>query len=77
MTAPLTEDATIALCGPCRHFEQALFGAHACKLGLPLLDGVGRVACASFDPFPRGEGSEFLQSDCCQHAAEPGHEQPA
>ena len=60
-----TEDATIALCGPCRHFEQALSGRHRCGLGLALLDGAERVSCGSFDPFARGDGSLFEQSDCC------------
>lgn len=68
----MPDEATIALCGPCRHFEQALFGPHACRLGLALLDGVGRASCARFDPFPRGEGSLLEQSDCCQQRD--GHE---
>lgn len=66
------DDATLQLCGPCRHFEQAFLGPHACDLGLPLLDGVRFTECASFSPFAKGEGS-LLQSDCCRHAYEPGH----
>lgn len=63
---------TIALCGPCRHFEQALNGKHACGLGLPLMDGVTKASCPSFHPFARGEGSVFEQSDCCRHGFEEG-----
>jgi len=62
------EEAVIALCGPCRHFEQSLRGAHTCGLGLPLLDGVTHTGCASFDPFAVGEGSDLrlLGGDCCR-----------
>ena len=60
------DDAVIALCGPCRHFELALAGPHACALGLPLLDGAERRECDRFAPFARGEGSLFEQSDCCR-----------
>jgi hypothetical protein len=67
-----SDEATLRLCGPCRHFEPALTGRHACHLGLPLLDGVERSSCASFDPFAVGEGSQ-LQSDCCLHAHDAGH----
>lgn len=63
------DDAVLQMCGPCRHFQQSLFGEHRCLRGLPLLDGVRHTGCASFDPFARGEGSVFEQSDCCaQHA---------
>jgi hypothetical protein len=58
-----SDDATIALCGPCRHFELALAGPHRCQLGLPLR--VEGMECARFDPFAVGEGSMFEQSDCC------------
>jgi hypothetical protein len=68
-----SDDAAIALCGPCRHFEQALSGRHTCTLGLALLDGAVRRECASFHPFARGEGSLFEQSDCCAHGATEGH----
>ncbi|HEV8360832.1 MAG TPA: hypothetical protein VGR28_10300 [Candidatus Thermoplasmatota archaeon] len=64
------DEAVLAMCGPCRHFEQALSGRHRCQLGLVLLDGVARTTCTSFHPFALGEGSVFEQSDCC--AREPG-----
>lgn len=67
------EDQTLELCGPCRHFEQALAGPHRCLIGLPLLDGVARTACASFHPYALGEGSQLDQPDCCAHAHAPGH----
>jgi hypothetical protein len=67
------DDATLALCGPCRHFEQALSGRHGCALGLPLLDGHALRECAAFSPFALGEGSVFEQSDCCARGGEDGH----
>lgn len=67
------DDATIALCGPCRHFLMAFSPPHGCALGLPVMDGAARATCASFHPFTKGEGSMFEQSDCCAHAAEEGH----
>lgn len=68
----VSDEATLRLCGPCRHFQMAFTGDHACQLGLPLVDGARHTGCASFDPFTRGEGSEFEQSDCCaQHAHGP------
>jgi hypothetical protein len=62
-----SDEATLTLCGPCRHFEQALVGPHACALGLPLRDGVQVKECAHFHPFALGEGSLMDQSDCCAH----------
>lgn len=67
------DDATLQLCGPCRHFQQSLFSEHRCNLGLPLLDGVRHTACVHFDPFARGEGNVFEQSDCCAQHAGQGH----
>lgn len=61
----MTEAATIALCGPCRHFLMAFSPPHGCALGLPLQDGEQRTDCPSFSPFTKGEGSMFEQSDCC------------
>ena len=68
------EDLVLQLCGPCRHFEQALTGRHTCALGLPLRDGVTRTECDAFAPFALGEGSLLEQSDCCAHAHAAGHE---